>query len=87
MRARVSLAVVLLDQHEATATVKVHMQRAFTSETPLTGTDAPAIAAALRTGLADVLGRIEAAVTREGRPLLDMRRADAIWSASGYFPL
>jgi ABC-type uncharacterized transport system auxiliary subunit len=64
MRARVSLAIVLLDQHEATAAVKVRMQRTFTSETPLAGTGAPAIAAALRAGLADVLGRIEAAVAR-----------------------
>ncbi len=65
-RARVSLGIVLLDEHGADA--KVRLQRTFVAETPLIGADAPAIAAALRAGVADVLGRIEAALAPQAGP-------------------
>ncbi|MBV9655836.1 MAG: membrane integrity-associated transporter subunit PqiC [Acetobacteraceae bacterium] len=60
-RARVTLGIVLLEQHDADTTVR--MQRSFTGDAPLAGTDAAARAAALRASLADVLHQIEAAVT------------------------
>lgn len=62
MRARMTLGIVLLDQNRANGTVRIQTQQTFTSETPLAATDAPAVAAALRTAVSDVLGQIETAV-------------------------
>lgn len=60
-RARVALGIVLLNQSRVSDAVTIVLQRTFTADPPLGRTDAASIVAALRTGLADVLGQIEAA--------------------------
>jgi cholesterol transport system auxiliary component len=60
-RARAALSLVLLDQRPNP--VKVLLQRTFTGFAPLASTEPPAIAAALRAALSDVLRQAEAAVT------------------------
>jgi cholesterol transport system auxiliary component len=60
MRARATLGLVLLDQRPNP--VKVLIQRTFTADPGLSGTDPPAIVASLRTSLAQVFAQIEAAL-------------------------
>ncbi|MEJ0019153.1 MAG: ABC-type transport auxiliary lipoprotein family protein [Acetobacteraceae bacterium] len=55
--ARVSLALVLLDQRRGEA--KLLLQRTETAEVRLAGTDGPAIADAMRAAIAEVLRRTE----------------------------
>ncbi len=64
---RMTLALVLLDQREGAT--RILMQRRFTAERPLPpGADAPAIAAALRACLRDVIEQVEAAMGRYAGP-------------------
>lgn len=58
--ARVAVALVLLDQRPGTA--KVLLQKTETAEAKLASTDAPAIVAAIKTALKEVLQQIEADV-------------------------
>ena len=55
--ARVSVAFVLLDQHPSP--IKALLQRTESAEVRMTGDDAPAIAAALRAAVVEVLEKIE----------------------------
>ena len=57
-RARVALALVLLDQRPSTT--KVLLQKTERAEVPLAGSDAPAIVQAVKAALAEVLRETEA---------------------------
>jgi ABC-type uncharacterized transport system auxiliary subunit len=61
----VALALVLLDQRRGST--KVLLQRTESAETKLPAADPPAIAEAMRTGMAEVLRRTESAVARAVR--------------------
>ena len=63
--ARASLSIVLLDQRPNP--VRVLLQRTFTGMVPLPSTEPSAIAAALKTALADVLRQVEAAIARSAQ--------------------
>lgn len=58
--ARISVAFVLLDQHPSP--IKAVLQRTESAEARLGGTDPPAIAAAMKTVIIEVLRRIESDV-------------------------
>lgn len=60
--ARVSVAFVLLDQHPLP--IKVVLQRTERADAKLSGSDAPAIAAAMRAAVTEVLEKIEGDVAR-----------------------
>ncbi|HTI82872.1 MAG TPA: ABC-type transport auxiliary lipoprotein family protein [Acetobacteraceae bacterium] len=63
--ARVSVAFVLLDQHPSP--IKAVLQRTERAEAKLNGSDAPAIAAAMRAAVTEVLEKIETDVARVAR--------------------
>ena len=64
-RARVALALVLLDQRPSP--IKVLLQKTERAEVPLTGTDPPAIVRAIKVALAEVLRETEADVAAAAR--------------------
>lgn len=63
--ARVGVAFVLLDQHPSP--IKAVLQRTERAEAKLSGSDAPAIAAAMRESVMEVLEKIEGDVARAVR--------------------
>lgn len=60
--ARAAISLLVLRQRRER--VEPVLQRSFAAEAPLQGTSAPAIAGAMRSALAQVLGEIEAALRR-----------------------
>ena len=57
---RVALALVLLDQRQGSA--KVLLQRTIAAEARLSGSEAPAIAEAMKTALTEVLRQTETVI-------------------------
>jgi cholesterol transport system auxiliary component len=55
--ARATLSVVVIDQRNGGP--RILAQRVFTAEAPLGGTDAPALAGAMRAALGQVIGQVE----------------------------
>lgn len=63
--AHIAISLVLLDQHPTP--IKVLLQKTESAEVHLAGTDPPAIAAAMRAAIVEVLRKIEADVAKATR--------------------